>query len=153
MGVGEANLEDVAQEVFMVVHKRLHTYDGTSLMTTWLYGICLRVAAAWRRRAWFRREQPVEQPPERPSRPEISGDEWMAVQQAQRRLRAVLDHMDLDKRAVLVAFDIEELSSEEIATMLGVPVGTVWSRLHGARKQFEEILARLDARAFRGGVR
>ncbi|MBI5532843.1 MAG: sigma-70 family RNA polymerase sigma factor [Deltaproteobacteria bacterium] len=151
MGVGEENLDDVFQEVFVVVHKRLHTFDGSSRMTTWLYGICLRVASSWRRRAWFRRERPVDETPERASQPGKAGDDWMATQQAQRRVREVLDRMDLDKRAVFLMFEIEELSSEEIASILGVPVGTVYSRLYNARKQFQEILSRLEARAFRGG--
>lgn len=151
MGVGEENLDDVFQEVFVVVHKRLHTFDGSSRMTTWLYGICLRVASAWRRRAWFRREHPVDETPERVSQPGRAGDDWMATQQAQRRVREVLDGMDVDKRAVFLMFEIEELSSEEIASLLGVPVGTVYSRLHNARKQFQEILSRHEARAFRGG--
>jgi RNA polymerase sigma-70 factor, ECF subfamily len=59
----------------------------------------------------------------------------------------VLDKMDLEKRAVFVMFELDELSSEEIATILGVPVGTVWSRLSAARKQFEKIAAREKARA------
>ena len=58
LGVRSADLEDVFQEVFIVVHKRLHTFDGSSALTTWLFGVCLRVAAAHRRRAWFRREVP-----------------------------------------------------------------------------------------------
>jgi RNA polymerase sigma-70 factor (ECF subfamily) len=61
-----------------------------------------------------------------------------------------LDRLDLDKRAVFVMFEIDELPSEEIAAMLGVPVGTVWSRLHAARKQFQAAVARLQAQTGRG---
>src|ERR1044071_5007055 len=50
MGVGRADLEGVAPDVIMVVHRRLDTFDGTSRMTTWLFGICKRVAANYRRR-------------------------------------------------------------------------------------------------------
>ncbi len=67
--------------------------------------------------------------------------------QAQARLAEVLDSMDLEKRAVFVMFEIDELPCEEIATMMGVPIGTVHSRLYSARKAFREALARLDARA------
>lgn len=152
MGVAESDLPDLAQEVFIVVHKRLHTFDRSSRVTTWLYGICLRVASSFRRRAWFRRERLVDEVPERNSRPAVQGDDWMAVQQAQRRVREVLDTMDLDKRSVFVMFEIEELSCSEIAEVLGVPVGTTWSRLHAARMQFQASLARLEARAWRGGA-
>lgn len=146
LGVRPPDLEDVFQEVFVVVHKRLGTFDGSSALTTWLFGICLRVAAAHRRRAWFRREVPtadVAATHEAPltDRP----DEALETRRAQAALRRVLDAMDLDKRAVFVMFELDELSSEEIATILGVPVGTVWSRLHAARKQFEKILKRQRA--------
>jgi RNA polymerase sigma-70 factor, ECF subfamily len=147
LGIRQVDLEDVFQDVFVVVHRRLHTFDASSALTTWLFGICLRVAAAHRRRAWFRREVPTadvagthEAPAgERP-------DEALSRSRAQVALHRVLDAMDLDKRAVFVMFELDELSSEEIAAILGVPVGTVWSRLHAARKQFEKILARQKAR-------
>lgn len=144
LGVRPADLEDVFQEVFLVVHKRLHTFDGTSALTTWLFGVCLRVAAAHRRKAWFRREVPaddsIEDAREAPAseRP----DEALAARQARALVRQVLDRMDIDKRAVFVMFELDQLPSEEIATILGVPIGTVWSRLHAARKQFERLVER-----------
>lgn len=147
LGVRPSDLEDVFQEVFVVVHKRLHTFDGSAAMTTWLFGICLRVAAAHRRRAWFRREIPADDvADDREAPASESPDEALSLRQALATLARVLDKMDLDKRAVFVMFEIDELESEEIATILGVPVGTVWSRLSAARKQFQKILARERAR-------
>src|ERR1700733_5153994 len=61
MGVREADLEDVAQDVFLVVGQRLHEFERRSRVTTWLYGICLRVASTHRRRAWVRREIPTSE--------------------------------------------------------------------------------------------
>lgn len=149
LGVRPSDLEDVFQEVFVVVHKRLSTYDGSSALTTWLFGVCLRVAAAHRRRAWFRREVPtddiVTMTADEPSFGEAP-DEALAARQARAALDRVLDKMDLEKRAVLVMFELDELGTEEIAKILGVPVGTVWSRLNAARKQFQKILARENAR-------
>ncbi|MFT3768838.1 MAG: sigma-70 family RNA polymerase sigma factor [Minicystis sp.] len=147
LGVRPADLEDVFQEVFIVVHRRLHTFDGSSALTTWLFGVCLRVAAAHRRRAWFRREVPTDDLAEHREVPEDElPDAAVASRQARAALEAMLDRMDLDKRAVFVMFELDELSSEEIAAILGVPVGTVWSRLSAARKQFEKIAAREKAR-------
>jgi RNA polymerase sigma-70 factor (ECF subfamily) len=60
MGLEGADAEDALQEVFLVVHRRLHTFDGSSQMSTWLFGICQKVAAAQRRRAHRWREQPSE---------------------------------------------------------------------------------------------
>ena len=59
MGVRSPHLEDVYQEVFLVVHRRLDSYAGHCAITTWLFEVCFRVAAGYRRRAHFRREQLV----------------------------------------------------------------------------------------------
>ncbi len=150
LGVRPSDLDDVFQEVFLVVHKRLHTFDGSSQLTTWLFGVCLRVAAAHRRRAWFRRETPTADLPDLEDTASHRPDEILAARQARALLARALDRMDLDKRAVFVMFEIDELSSEEIATTLGVPIGTVWSRLNAARKQFQAALGREKARAGRG---
>lgn len=152
MGVDEHHLDDVSQEVFVVVMRKLSTFDGSSLMTTWLYGICLRVASSWRKRAWRHREQSVEDPSDWDPGG-AGGDEQMGNHEARRRLQAVLDRMDVDKRAVFVMFEVEELSTSEMAVLLGVPPGTVHSRLHAAREQFQLILSRLRAKAFRGDGR
>jgi RNA polymerase sigma-70 factor, ECF subfamily len=153
LGVRPSDLDDVFQEVFIVVHKRLHTYDGSSQLTTWLYGVCLRVAAAHRRRAWIRRETPTADLPDEEGTPSSRRpDALCAAREGHAMLARVLDAMDLDKRAVFVMFEIDELPSETIATTLGVPVGTVWSRLSAARKQFEAKLSRLRAKEQRGAV-
>ena len=121
------------------MHTRLGRFRGDSQLTTWLFGICLRVVAAHRRRAWFRRETPTADLPDAEAMP-ASGrpDAALAEREAQAALRRVLDAMDLEKRAVLVMFDVDELPGEEIAAILGVPIGTVWSRLSAARKQFQK---------------
>jgi len=152
-GVRDADLEDMLQEVFIVVHRRLDSYDGTSKVTTWLFGIAMRVAAAHRRKAHVRRERAVEEVPEegmdRSSAPDDPEQAAMR-RQARARLDEILDGMDLDRRAVFVMFEIEELSCDEIAALMGVPTGTVYSRLHKARKEFEASLARINARERRG---
>ena len=144
-GVRAADLEDALQDVFVVVHRRLHTYDPTARLTTWLYGIAIRVAASYRRRAHNRREQLVAELPEEPSG-EANPEDATAAAQARARLTAVLDLMDIDKRAIFVMFEIDGVRCEEIAEILGVPVGTVYSRLHAARKDFQAALARHKAR-------
>jgi RNA polymerase sigma-70 factor, ECF subfamily len=145
LGVHDADVEDLLQEVFVVVHKRLHSFDGSSRITTWLFGICLRVVAAHRRRAHRRHEESVAQVPERVAHEAGSPEQAVAAREEEARLRAILDLMDLEKRAIFVMFEIEELSCEAIADMLSVPVGTVYSRLHAARKDFERAIVRLGA--------
>jgi RNA polymerase sigma-70 factor (ECF subfamily) len=151
LGVRDADLEDMLQEVFVVVHKRLDTYDPNARATAWLFGIAVRVAAAYRRRAYRRHEHTVDPFPE-PSCDDSGPEASASAVQARRRLEAILDEMDLEKRAVFVMFEIDELPCEEIAATLGVPVGTIHSRLYTARQAFAKILARhqaRDARRFR----
>lgn len=152
LGVRDSDLEDVLQEVFVVVHKRIATFDGSSKVTTWLFGICMRVASAYRRRGFRRNETCVADPPESVDARSPEAD--LAARESRRRLEALLDELDLDKRAVFVMFEIDELSCDDIAELLDVPVGTVYSRLHAARKDFQKALARMharDAHGFGGG--
>jgi RNA polymerase sigma-70 factor (ECF subfamily) len=146
LGVRDEDLPDMLQEVFLVVHRRLHTYDETSKLTSWLFGICLRIAAAYRRRAHRRRERPFAAVPE-PAAPEAPGPE--RALQARQDLEALLDALPLERRAIFVMFEIDGLSCQQIAETLEVPVGTVHSRLHAARRAFEKALVRRRARAAR----
>jgi RNA polymerase sigma-70 factor (ECF subfamily) len=146
LGIRDADLDDVLQEVFVVVHQRLQTFDGSAKMTTWLFGICLRVASAYRRRGFRRNETSVAEPPEPTDREIASPEQDLAAAESRRRLDTLLDELDLERRAVFVMFEVDEMPCEEIAQMLGVPVGTVYSRLHAARKSFQKALARMQAR-------
>lgn len=146
LGVRDADLEDTLQEVLWVVHKRIETFDGRSKITTWLYAICVRVASTHRRRAWVRRERPTSDLPEQAS--DAPGpEESLSRREDQAALSEVLDLMDIEKRALLVMFEIDELSCEEIGDLLGVPVGTVHSRLHAARRELEAAHKRWRARS------
>lgn len=148
LGVRGPDLEDQLQEVFVVVHRRLPSYDGSAPMTAWLFGICRRVAAAYRRRGYMQHEVTGE-PPEEVEAEGADPERAAAVRQARARLGAMLDSLDLDKRVVFVMFEIEGMGCEEISSVLGIPVGTVYSRLHVARRDFEKALARHRAREAR----
>jgi RNA polymerase sigma-70 factor, ECF subfamily len=139
LGVRPEDLEDLFQEVFVVVHRRLHTFDGRVPIDAWLVGICAKVAAAQRRRAHVRREQLVESVPEVPSR-EDDQDETVARHEQELHLRRALARLEPDKRIVFVMFELEEMSCQEIADALTLPVGTVHSRLFAARKLFQKAL-------------
>jgi RNA polymerase sigma-70 factor (ECF subfamily) len=64
LGVADADAEDVCQEVFVTAHKKLPEFEGRSSLRTWLYGICLRHASDYRRKAYVRKERPHEEPSE-----------------------------------------------------------------------------------------
>jgi RNA polymerase sigma-70 factor, ECF subfamily len=145
MGVRAPHVEDVYQEVFLVVHRRLGGFNGQCAITTWLYEICFRVAAGYRRKAHFRREElvPDWSEMETLSAPTPSPERQLVVARQAKQLEQLLDTMPLEYRVVFVMFEIEGMSSEDIAESLGAPLGTVYSRLYRARKRFAKALARL----------
>jgi RNA polymerase sigma-70 factor, ECF subfamily len=145
LGIRDADLEDVVQEVFIIAHRKFARFAGQSRMTTWLYGISVRVASDHRRRAWVRREVPTERVPDQPSS-EAEPEEAFADAEERKKLNEVLDLMPLEKRALFVMFELDEMPCEEIAMVLDVPVGTVHSRLHAARREFQSALGRWHAR-------
>jgi RNA polymerase sigma-70 factor (ECF subfamily) len=94
-GVRDADLRDATQDVFVVVSRRLDEREGTSSLTTWLYGIALRVAANYRRKA-HRYEELTGAPPEMTSVDDPEGT--VASEQARERLARVLDELPPDQR-------------------------------------------------------
>lgn len=144
LGVRRSDCPDVLQNVLIVVHRKLGTYDGRAPMRAWLYGICEKEASVYRRRAWVRREQPSGGGPiqETEVDPEPDPERAACAREEQERVEAMLSELDPDKRAVLVMHEVEERSCDEIAEAYGIPVGTVHSRLHAARKSFRAVLER-----------
>jgi RNA polymerase sigma-70 factor, ECF subfamily len=135
-------IDDVVQEVFLVAHRKGGWQPGPAQPTTWLAEIALRVASDARRKNQRRdakleleeRDAPAEQPT--PYERAAASEQLGRVQQA-------LDALPLDQRAVFVLFELEGQSSDEIAAGLGIPVGTVYSRLHKARAEFKKKYERL----------
>jgi RNA polymerase sigma-70 factor, ECF subfamily len=133
LGVAESDLEDVAQDVFVVVHERLAAFRGDSSVRTWIYGIALNHARAWRRKG-TRREQPVA------AVPENAGPGEQVAIALRRRLLAALDALDDDKRAVFVLHELEQRSMEEVAQIVGCGLFTAYARHRAARKKLAELL-------------
>lgn len=146
LGVRSSDLEDVLQDVFVVVHKRIASFDGSAKMTTWLFGICLRVASAYRRRGFRRNETSVAEVPEDDAAGDETPEQDLAARESRRRLQVLLDELELEKRAIFVMFELDEMPCDEIARIFGVPVGTIYSRLHSARQDLQKALARMHAR-------
>jgi RNA polymerase sigma-70 factor (ECF subfamily) len=141
LGVPDADADDVLQEVFVIVHRKLPGFEGRSSVRTWLYSICVRVASDYRLRTRARREAPSEV-----AEVAIEAGQEAHVETAQARilLDRVLDALDDSKRAVFVLHEIEELPMSEIASALECPVQTAYSRLHAARREFEAAVALLQ---------
>ncbi len=139
LGVAELDVEDVAQEVLVIVHRKLAQYDVRCSMRGWIFGIASRVAADYRRSARVRRERVSDLVPETP----VAADQERALDRSRARalLDRALDELDEDKRAVFVLYELEGLEMQEVAEMLGCPVQTAYSRLHAAR---DRVRARLE---------
>jgi RNA polymerase sigma-70 factor (ECF subfamily) len=130
--------EDAAQEVFMVVARKLETFDASSLITTWLYGITLNIVRSQRRRARIRR---LFELGEEKSEVPVRSLDRAEVLDAHRIAYAILDKLAPKKREAFILAEFEGLSCEEIAQLTGSKTETVWSRLHYARKEFADRLA------------
>lgn len=135
-----ADPEDLCQDVFVVVHRQLERFEGRAALDTWLFQITYRTVGAYIRRertrrlalALFRRAAPEAPRAER---------DPAERSEAARALVAALESLSLDHRTVLVLFELEQWTCEDIALTLCVPLDTVYSRLHYARKKLARIAA------------
>jgi RNA polymerase sigma-70 factor (ECF subfamily) len=145
LGVPERDVADAVQDVFLVVHRRLGDFEGRSNVRTWVFGICMKVAASRRRAAHVRREIAEAEPRE------VADDAADATIQLDRKkglalIESILDELPLEQRAAFVLFELEGMDGEQIAELLDVPVGTVRSRIRLAREAIRERLLRMTAR-------
>ncbi len=133
-GVRDAALEDAAQDVFVVVHRRLPEFEGRAQITTWLFAIARRVAGAHRRKGG--KDQRTETLDDEPVGPT---DTFAAFSRAQAAatVMSILDTLDEDKRIVFALVELEQLSVPEVARMLDLNLNTAYSRLRLARQAFE----------------
>jgi RNA polymerase sigma-70 factor, ECF subfamily len=142
LGAPTRDREDLAQEVFVVVRRRLSDFDGRNV-AGWLFQIARRQVLRHKRLVWFKRvfalggDEPVEPDDARPVGPEAS----LERKQARAIVERLLTELSAKRRIVFSLFEIEGYSGEEIATLLDVPINTVWTRLHHARRDFHEALA------------
>ena len=142
LGVPEGSVDDAVQEVFVVVHRKLATFEARSTVKTWVYGIAMRVARAHRRtNRTTAREDDAEL--DRIRAP-TSAQPDMAAERAEaaRVVNRLLAGLDDDQREVFVLAELEQLSAPEIADALEVKLNTVYSRLRLARAAFAEAAAR-----------
>jgi len=135
-----AHVDDLIQETFLVAFKKRDTYDGRAQHRTWLYGIAARLALRHRRGVgrWLRAlgvlgDEPAE-------RIVVAPDRDLDRARASAVVHEVLSRMPFKQREVFVLYELEELEGPQIAELLGIPQNTVWTRLHHARKRFQELI-------------
>jgi RNA polymerase sigma-70 factor (ECF subfamily) len=152
LGVPDASAEDVAQDVFLVVHRRQADYEPRTPIKYWVFGIVSRVVADHRRTYWRKeaRNLPLEVDLDGGETHPATGptpNEQAEHAEAFRLVVRLLDELDSEKREVMVLAQFEEMSAVEIAECLGLNVNTVYGRLRAARQAFDAAYVRHRARA------
>lgn len=145
--------QDLLQESFLRAYRKLGRYKGDSSFYTWLYRLAVNLALSHRRRrkgpARFSELQTPAGAALEPAADPEQSDPTLPAELAEREalVQAALDALAPDHRAVVVLKEFDGLRYEEIAATLGVPVGTVRSRLHRARRELRDRLEQvLDER-------
>jgi RNA polymerase sigma-70 factor (ECF subfamily) len=143
LGIPEANVDDATQQVFCVAARRIDEIAPGS-ERSFLFGTALRVASDDRRSARHR-EQPDGEL-DRHVSPAPSPEDLIENNRRRRLLDEILASMSIELRAILVLFELEQMTKSEVSELLGIPEGTTMSRLRRARKEFQAIARRRLAR-------
>ncbi len=139
LGVQADDVEDVAQEVFLAVHRHFDAFDPSRRVDPWLFGFCMRLAANYRRLARHRHEDPGSGRSEKTDfqTPEAQ----LRKQQMREVVLRVLQRLPLAQRYALIMHDIDGMSAREIADVLAISLNTVYSRVRLGRKTFRRLFA------------
>jgi RNA polymerase sigma-70 factor, ECF subfamily len=137
LGVREADLADVTQELFVSVHRNLDSLDVSRARRPWLYSFAMRYASNYRRLARHRAHDSIDEM----TIPLATSDADIGARDLV--LRALAD-LDFDRRTVLVMHDLEGFQASEIAEMTETLLNTVYSRLRVARADFRAAVERLE---------
>jgi RNA polymerase sigma-70 factor, ECF subfamily len=151
LGVPPAGIDDAAQEVFVVVHRKLSQLDVSGSLRPWLSAVVARVAKDCRRTAQRKdpRKRSAEEGPDVESIEDLHSrtpHEAMERAEAVQLLHEILDELDWPKRETFVLVELEQLGVPEVAGALGENANTVHSRLRAARIAFNQAVARKLAR-------
>lgn len=150
LGLPSGDADDAAQQVFMTAAAKLGGVEPER-ERAFLYGVTLNVGARARRTQARRREEPLEAAGEGESAP-ANAEQLLEQRQARELLDTLLEAMPEELRVVFVLYELEELTTPQIAELCCIPLGTAASRLRRAREDFEERVARVEARRrFPGG--
>jgi RNA polymerase sigma-70 factor (ECF subfamily) len=144
LGVPMDAVDDVVQEIFIVVHARLHTIEQPASLRSWVYSVVRRTVSTYHRGRHTRAIQGGSEPalkgttiPMQPSPLDL------AVLSSELKLMwRLLGELDGAKREVFVLAELEEMTVPEIAEAIAIPLNTAYSRLRVARQEFNEALSR-----------
>jgi RNA polymerase sigma-70 factor (ECF subfamily) len=154
LGVHDDDADDVVQQVFVVVHRRLSEFEGRASVKSWLFAILLRVVQdhrrSLRRKSTHLAGTPLD--PDALPAATAASDPYEALSRAEasRLINQLLERLDEERRVVFVMAELEQMTPAEIAEALDVDAKVVYARLRAARADFEEAAARLRKRVERG---
>ena len=140
LGASPADQDDLVQEVFVVVHRRLHAFDGEN-MAGWLYRIAAHQVRDFRRLRWIRhifgRSVPLS-----PGVPSNGPTPLMMLETKEKQLLLdrLLSTLSEAQRAAFVLFEMDGYTGDEIARIQQVSINTVRARIHRARKKVTGLL-------------
>jgi RNA polymerase sigma-70 factor (ECF subfamily) len=138
-GVPIDSVDDVVQEVFVVVHARLHTLERPASLRSWLYSVVRRTVSNYHRGRRKRNGRESTQPFEDDeASPTPSPLELAVMSDEIQLLWRLLGALDPRKREVFVLAELEEMTMPEIAEAIGIPLNTAYSRFRAARQEFDE---------------
>jgi len=146
LGVRTADLPDVTQEGFIVVHRRLPEFEHRAMLTSWLFRICLNAARNQGRRAHVRREQLNPDAIDELASEAPNPTSGLEHDEDRVLFEVALDSMSLEQRAVFVLCEVEGLKGADLAETLEIPLPTAYSRLRLAREAFRRAVVREQAR-------
>jgi RNA polymerase sigma-70 factor, ECF subfamily len=147
LGGPTVDVEDVVQEVFLTVHRLLHEFRGEAQITTWLFRMTQNVVRHRRRKERWRRWLGGSSDDVAGHLPSLRPTPVEAIEQreAQQLVYRVLDRMSEKYRTVIILFEIDGRSGEEIAELTCTKLETVWVHLHRARAQFLMLLEKAES--------
>jgi len=159
LGASEADREDLVQDVFIVAHRRLASFDGGNL-AGWLYQIARRKVRDYRSLAWVKHFFAASRLPLLDSTLQtLQGPlDQLETSEKAELLTELLTTLNPEQRAAFVLFELEGLSGEEIARLQEVPINTVWARIYKARKKLQDAVESVDRasprkRQLNGGIK
>ena len=146
LGGPHVHAEDVAQDVFATALRRHASFRGDSSPRTWLFAITRNVVRNARRRSALRRFVGMDSVPE-PAAEGPSAEDALGATRRRRAVQEALETLSTKHREAIVLVDLEGLTAREAGALLGVPEGTISSRLHHGRAAFAIALTRLGITA------
>ena len=151
--------EEIMQDAFLQAYKKLSTLKNPNQFAGWLYVIANRLCIDWmRKQKWIRKQKPTMQSLENTPVEEIEessythhmSEQWVAerTEYCHEFVQKLLDKLPENERTVVTLYYLDEMPTKEIGKFLGVPVNTIASRLHRARKRLQTDQEFLDQEFF-----